>query len=55
MKWSEFKETVNELLLKETSEENNDPDICSINISAGMMQVNKELIIHIEDGELEIF
>lgn len=55
MKWTEFKETIEELLLKETLEENNNPEIKVIDISAGMMQINDELIIHIEDGELEIF
>ena len=55
MKWSKLKEVVQECLDKETIEENIDPEVVCIDISAGMMEINPDIIIHIEDGELEIF
>ena len=55
MKWSELKSMVDEIIEKESDEKNKDPEINYIDISAGMMAVNKEVIINIEKGELEIF
>ena len=55
MKWSELKKMVDGVLEKEEPE-NKDPDIATIDISVGMMMLaNPEIIIHVENGELEIF
>ncbi len=52
MKWSEFKIMVDEVL------ENNDvqdPEIDCIDISAGVMDINQDIIIGVEDEQLVIF
>lgn len=54
MKWSEFKKMTDDILDKEP-EENKDPEISCIDISDGSLSMNPEIIIHVDNGELEIF